>query len=113
MNQKTILTLVVTTLAVSVIPISVAAQKVQTQNKNLPNARVITISGQVTQLLDDEFILNNGTEEIIIEAEPRWGQAMNLSVGEQVTVVGRYDDNEFEAHSITLANGEMIQIHDD
>ncbi len=113
MNQKTILTLVVTTLAVSVIPISVAAQKVQTQNKNLPNARVITISGQVTQLLDDEFILSNGTEEIIIEAEPRWGQAMNLSVGEQVTVVGRYDDNEFEAHSITLANGEMIQIHDD
>lgn len=113
MNRKIILSIAVTTLAVLAIPIAVAAQKAQTQIKNLPNARVITISGQVTKLLDDEFILNDGTGEIIIEAEPRWGQAMNLSVGEQVTVVGRYDDNEFDAHSITLANGEMIQIHDD
>ncbi|MFL9458151.1 hypothetical protein AB0758_44900 [Tolypothrix bouteillei VB521301_2] len=49
----------------------------------------------------------------MIEAEPRLGQPINLSVGEKVTVVGNYDDNEFKALSITRSNGETIQIHND
>ena len=100
-------------LAALIIPFQVGAQKAQTQIENLPNARVMTISGKVTKLLDDKFILNNGKGQVIVEAEPERGQPVSLSVGEQVTVVGNYDDQEFNALSITRGNGETIQIHDD
>ncbi|ACK69149.1 hypothetical protein PCC7424_0693 [Gloeothece citriformis PCC 7424] len=105
--------IILTTLATLAIPMAVQAQKAQTPIGNLPNSRLMSISGEVTQLFHDEFLLNDGTGQIIVEAEPQWGQPMNLSVGEQVTVVGRYDDNEFEAFSITNSQGQTIQIHDD
>jgi hypothetical protein len=37
----------------------------------------------------------------------------NLKNGETVTVKGRYDDNDFEAISITRANGQIIYVFDD
>ncbi|MEH1809371.1 MULTISPECIES: DNA-binding protein [unclassified Nostoc] len=113
MNFNPIPSIVLTSLFALLISFEVEAQKAPNQIENLPNARVTTISGQVTKLLDDEFILNDGKGQIIVEAEPQLGQPINLSVGEQVTVVGNYDNNEFNALSITRANGETIQIHDD
>ncbi|MDZ8032827.1 MAG: hypothetical protein RMY64_36190 [Nostoc sp. DedQUE08] len=113
MNFNPIPSIVLTSLFALLISFEVEAQKAPNQIDNLPNARVTTISGQVTKLLDDEFILNDGKGQIIVEAEPHLGQPINLSVGEQVTVVGNYDNNEFNALSITRANGETIQIHDD
>ncbi|MCP6761309.1 MAG: hypothetical protein NHB32_21815 [Fischerella sp. CENA71] len=113
MNFNPTPSIVLTVLAALLIPFQVGAQKAQTPVENLSNARVVTISGKVTQLLEDEFILNNGTQQIIVEAEPSLGQPVSLSVGEQVTVVGNYDDNEFHALSITRANGQKIQINDD
>ncbi|BAZ53912.1 hypothetical protein NIES4103_65960 [Nostoc sp. NIES-4103] len=113
MNFNLTHSIVLTALFALFNPFEVGAQKVANQIGNLPNARVTTISGQVTKLLDDEFILNDGQRQIIVEAESQLAQPINLSVGEQVTVVGNYDDNEFNAHSITRANGETIQIHDD
>ena len=95
------------------IPLQVEAQNPQAQILNLANVRLSTVSGEVTQLLGDKFILNDGQGQIIVEAEPRWGQSINLSVGERVTVFGKYDDDDFEAFSITRANGETIKIHDD
>ncbi|KOP23289.1 hypothetical protein AMR41_26740 [Hapalosiphon sp. MRB220] len=113
MNFNPTPSIVLTVLAALLIPFQVGAQKTPNQIENSPNARVTNISGKVTKLLDDEFILNDGKGQIIVEAEPQLGQLINLSVGEQVTVVGNYDDNEFKALSITRANGETIQIHDD
>ncbi|MEH2233639.1 MAG: DNA-binding protein [Nostoc sp.] len=113
MNFNPIPSIVLTSLFALLISFEVEAQKAPNQIENLPNARVTTISGQVTKLLADEFILNDGKGQIIVEAEPQLGQPINLSVGEQVTVVGNYDNNEFNALSITRANGETIQIHDD
>ncbi|MHC0061361.1 hypothetical protein ACWATR_00320 [Nostoc sp. UIC 10890] len=113
MNFNPTPTIVLTGLFALLMPFEVGAQKAPNQIENLPNARVTSISGQVTKLLDDEFILNDGKGQIIIEAESQLGQPINLSVGEQVTVVGNYDDNEFKALSITRANGETLQIHDD
>ncbi|MEH2224515.1 DNA-binding protein [Nostoc sp.] len=113
MNFNPIPSIVLTSLFALLISFEVEAQKAPNQIENLPNARVTTISGQVTKLLDDEFILNDGKGQIIVEAEPQLGQPIKLSVGEQVTVVGNYDNNEFNALSITRANGETIQIHDD
>ncbi|MBE8997930.1 hypothetical protein IQ274_06795 [Nostoc sp. LEGE 12447] len=113
MNFNPTPSIVLTGLFALLMPFEVEAQKAPNQFENLPNARVTSISGEVTRLLDDEFILNDGKGQIIIEAEPQLGQPINLSVGEKVTVVGNYDDNEFKALSITRANGEIFQIHDD
>ncbi|ALF53660.1 hypothetical protein ACX27_13745 [Nostoc piscinale CENA21] len=113
MNFNPTPSIVLTALFTLLIPFQVGAQKTPNQVENFPNARVTTISGQVTKLLDDEFILNDGKGQIIVEAEPQLGQPINLAVGEKITVVGNYDDNEFKALSITRANGETIQINDD
>lgn len=113
MNFNATPSIALTALFGLLIPFEVVAQKTPDQIGNLPNARVTNISGQVTKLLDDEFILNDGKRQIIVENEPELGQPINLSVGEKVTVAGYYDDNEFKALSITRANGETIQIHDD
>jgi Ca2+-binding RTX toxin-like protein len=74
-----------------------------------------TISGTVTQLVRDNeeneldgFILKDTTGEVVVDAE----EGVNLTVGEQVTVVGELEkddgDIEFEALKITKADGIVI-----
>jgi hypothetical protein len=69
-----------------------------------------TVSGEVASVVGNEFILTDGTGEIIVDAGPRWWHEVNLVPGERVTVVGEYDDYDFDAYSITRSNGEVIQI---
>lgn len=69
-----------------------------------------TISGTVRSVVGNEFILSDGTGEVIVDAGPRWYRAINISQGEQLTVTGEYDDDDFDAFQITRANGEVITI---
>jgi len=69
-----------------------------------------TVSGEVASVVGNEFILTDGTGEIIVDAGPRWWHEVNLVPGERVTVVGEYDDDDFDAYSITRNNGEVIKI---
>ncbi|MBE9127796.1 MULTISPECIES: NirD/YgiW/YdeI family stress tolerance protein [unclassified Coleofasciculus] len=110
MKSGTKIGLTLTAIAALAIPISVEAQ---TKIGELFNTRTVTISGEVTSIFDDEFILDDGTGQIIVEAESRPLRQANLASGEKVTVTGNYDDDEFEAVSITRANGENIPIYDD
>lgn len=113
MNSNFTPAIVLTALAALIIPFQVEAQNPQAQILNLANVRLNTISGEITQLFSDKFILNDGQRQIIVEVEPSLGQSITLSVGERVTVFGKYDDDDFEAFTITRANGETIKIHDD
>jgi uncharacterized protein YdeI (BOF family) len=70
----------------------------------------IFISGQIRSVVGNEFILDDGTGQIIVDAGPRWFRQINLTPGERVTVVGKYDDQEFDAFTITRQNGQVIQI---
>ncbi|MGK7921261.1 MAG: DNA-binding protein [Trichodesmium sp.] len=70
--------------------------------------RNLTISGQVIGVSDNEFMLDDGTGQILVDVYPN--QSVNLSVGEQVTVVGEYDDDDFDAFSITRQDGSVIDI---
>ncbi|MCU0535355.1 MAG: DNA-binding protein [Hydrococcus sp. Prado102] len=70
----------------------------------------ITISGVIRSVVGNEFILDDGTGEVIVDAGPRWYHQLNLSQGEQVTVVGEYDDYDFDAFRITRESGDVIQI---
>ncbi|BAU42800.1 hypothetical protein O77CONTIG1_02622 [Leptolyngbya sp. O-77] len=77
---------------------------------NLRGYQGITITGTVRSIVGNEFLLSDGTGEIIVDAGPRWYHQINLSQGERVTVVGEYDDYDFDAFRITRQNGEVIVI---
>ena len=69
---------------------------------------IVSISGTVTSIREDEFILSDRTGQVLVDADLGKGQILPLTVGEQVTVVGDLDDEDFDAISITRANGSMI-----
>ncbi len=62
-----------------------------------------TISGTVTSVSDDEFVLQDETGEVLVDVydlEESQGE-IDLEVGQEVTVVGDLDDEDFDARSIT------------
>lgn len=96
------------TAAIATAGISVA--QAQVSIRDLQRNAGVSISGQIRSVVGNEFILDDGTGQIIVDAGPRWYREINLSAGEQVTVVGEYDDDDFDAYQITRRNGEVIQI---
>jgi uncharacterized protein YdeI (BOF family) len=100
------LTLAATASTVSVVQAQTAIQDLQRNDTS------ITIAGVVRSVVGNEFILDDGTGQLIVDAGPRWYQEINLSQGEQVTVAGEYDDYDFDAYRITRENGEVITIRD-
>jgi Ca2+-binding RTX toxin-like protein len=68
----------------------------------------ITIAGTILSIREDEFILSDGTGQILVDADTR-GQLLNLLPGDTVTVFGNYDDQDFDAFTITKADGSTIQ----
>jgi len=96
---------------------------------SLQRRQGVTISGQVRCVVGNEFILDDGTGQIIVDAGPRWFQRIDLVSGERVTVTGEFDDEddgefddeddgefddeddgEFDAFTITRSNGQVIQV---
>ncbi|MGG6241403.1 DNA-binding protein [Nodosilinea sp. AN01ver1] len=68
------------------------------------------IAGTVGSVVGNNFILSDGTSQIIVNAGPRWHKKLTIAPGEQVTVVGEYDNDELKAHCITRASGEVVTI---
>lgn len=94
-------------VAVMTTPLIVEAA---TPISELQNTEGVTISGKVKSVVGNDFTLDDGTGEVIVDAGPRWWQEINVSPGESVTVVGEMDEGEFDAFSITRDNGQTIQI---
>ena len=70
---------------------------------------IVTIGGTVIGVREDEFLLQDGTGEVWVDAYGMSPGAVNLIVGEQVTVLGDMDDLEnFDALQITRANGSGV-----
>jgi uncharacterized protein YdeI (BOF family) len=93
-------------LLASITPASLA----QIPINSLTRTRGISISGTIRSVVGNDFILDDGTGQIIVDAGPqRWHQ-LNLEEGEQVTVIGDYRDYEFDAFQITRSNGEVLNI---
>jgi len=93
-------------LLVTAIPEAIAQIRIRDLQRNSGT----TVSGIVRRIVGNEFILDDGTGQIIVDAGPRWYRQINLSEGERVTVVGEYDDYDFDAYRITRSNGQIIQI---
>lgn len=70
----------------------------------------LTIAGEIRSVVGNEFVLDDGTGQIIVDAGPIWYHQLDLQTGDRVTVVGEYDDYDFDAYSITLDGGEVVNI---
>lgn len=93
--------------------LSAAVVQAQTAIRDLQRTDPgLTVSGTVRSVVGNEFILDDGTGQLIVDTGPRWYHSVNLTEGEQVTVTGEYDDYDFDAYRITRANGETITIRE-
>ena len=98
---------VISALLLTAIP-EVKAETIPIRElKQNPETR---IQGKIRSIVGNEFILSDGTGEMIVDAGPRWYHDLNLRKGETITVVGEYDDYDFDAYQITRSNGETIRI---
>ncbi|MBE9181615.1 DNA-binding protein [Oculatella sp. LEGE 06141] len=82
----------------------------QTPIEELRRDAGTTISGTVRNVVGNEFILDDGTGQIIVDAGPTWYHQLSIREGEQLTVVGEYDNYDFDAFRITRSNGDVITI---
>ncbi len=101
---------IVSALTATLVGVSGVMVQAQTPIGELQRTRGMTISGEIISVVGNEFILSDGTGEIIVDAGPLWYHQLNLQQGERVTVTGEYDDYDFDAYSIVRGNGERIQI---
>jgi uncharacterized protein YdeI (BOF family) len=108
MKRSILLGLGLVAMAIN-IPVAQAQTAIRDLQRNDPT---LTIAGVVRSVVGNEFILDDGTGQLIVDAGPRWYQQIDLSEGEQVTVVGEYDDYDFDAYRITRANGDVIVIRE-
>ncbi len=92
--------------------VNVAVAQAQVSIRNLQRDRGIAISGQIRSVVGNKFILDDGTGQVIVDAGPRWYHQLNFTPGERVTVVGKYDDDDFDAYTITRSTGEVIRIRE-
>lgn len=81
--------------------------------RDLRSTNTLTLSGEVMRIMGDDFVLDDGTGQILVDAESYAIRQAGLSLGDTVTVTGTYDDHDFEAISITPDAGEIIYIFDD
>lgn len=105
--MKTFLTLLFTSALLTARPSIIQAQ---VPIGELQQRSGITISGEIRSVVGNEFILDDGTGQIIVDAGPMWYHQLGLQEGERVTVVGEYDDYDFDAFRITRGTGETISI---
>jgi len=95
------------------ITISRAALAQTTPIGNLNRQENITISGEIVgwgEADENEFILQDATGTVVVDAGPRWWKDLNLNVGDEITVTGEFDDGEFDAFSLTYADGTVVEI---
>jgi len=106
--KSAILTVLLSTTAL----IGTSIAQAQVPIRNLQRNAGISISGVIRSVVGNDFVLDDGTGQIIVDAGPRWYHQLNLTPGERVTVVGKYDDEDFDAYTITRNSGEVIKIRD-
>ncbi|MBF2047156.1 MAG: hypothetical protein IGS54_07305 [Elainella sp. C42_A2020_010] len=68
----------------------------------------VTITGTVTQIRDDEFILRDRTGQVLVDGIRRGGGSLDIAIGDRLTVVGDLDDQDFDALRITRPDGSIV-----
>lgn len=103
-------TLLAGVFAVAAAPAAIAQQAAQSPAGEAetamplqqPDNSWITMSGTVMSPTRDAFLLDYGAGQIIVEMDTweGWAEAMNLTEGNKVTVIGRVDNDLLESATI-------------
>jgi uncharacterized protein YdeI (BOF family) len=99
-------------LAPSFLLLGAFEVEANTSIRDLQQNAGVTISGTVTNVVGNEFIVDDGTGQMIVDAGPRWYHTIHVTQGERVKVIGEYDNDDFDAYQITRSNGEVMTIRD-
>ncbi|MEG4864070.1 MULTISPECIES: DNA-binding protein [unclassified Microcoleus] len=113
MKRKNIFSLLAVTTILSVAASSAFAQAITRIRDLRPSRTPTTISGKVVgfgEADENEWIIDDGSGGIRVDAGPRSWRNINVSRGETIRVVGEMDDGEFDAFSVTRSNGSVINI---
>lgn len=97
-------------MAALTIPSLVQAQTTRIEELQR-RSRGTTVSGEVMSVVGNDFVLSDGTGELIVDAGPTWWHDVDVEPGEQVTVTGEMGrGGELDAFSITRADGSRMEI---
>ncbi|ERT06178.1 hypothetical protein M595_3900 [Lyngbya aestuarii BL J] len=90
---------IIGTIVLGIVAATVFPSAVQANNDSF--------SGTIEQVWEDGFRLQSDSRTITVDSWDVCGDntSRHLSAGEQVTVVGEFEDGEFDAFSITKADG--------
>ncbi|WP_414618987.1 hypothetical protein [Calothrix sp. CCY 0018] len=77
-------------------------------NGAIAQARSATFSGRIARVWEDGFQLNTGKRSITVDSYDICGDntARHIKAGQIATVTGEFEGGEFDAFSITKANGK-------
>lgn len=74
----------------------------------------VTLSGLVTLLNDDEFLLNDGTGQIIVDLEDNQIASLPLNSGQMISVTGKFEVDgsyvDLDACIITTEDGTSLSV---
>ncbi|MER3495262.1 MAG: DNA-binding protein [Mastigocladus sp. ERB_26_2] len=112
MNKRVLFGLTLAAISASTIGTLPALAQTQTKISDLQQrANGITVSGKVSQVVVNDFIIDDSTGQLIVDAGPRWWREINLKPGEQVSVTGELGrGGELDAFSITREDGSVVEI---
>ena len=77
---------------------------------SLAKANRIVIEGIVTDIVDDGFVLADGTGAVRVDTGPDWFHDLDLAKGEKLKVVGAPDEDGFDAFSLERLDGTTLTI---
>jgi uncharacterized protein YdeI (BOF family) len=76
-----------------------------------------TVSGTVASINGNEYVITDGAYSIAVEFGPRWYKAVDLTVGEAVTVTGEVDRGkaadkpaQIDAYSVTRGDKSVVEV---
>jgi hypothetical protein len=70
----------------------------------------IRIAREVTHAFGNAFVLEDETGSVLVETGPEWFAERTFAVGERLVVTGEMDGGEFDAFTVTRADGSVDRI---
>lgn len=76
----------------------------------LADDRDLTLTGRIDRVWEDGFQLQTDRQSIAVDTYDICGDytTQHLSAGDQITLVGEFDEGEFDAFSVTKADGSSV-----
>jgi len=109
-------------LTVGVSPLTASAQDSQPIQEprsieSLQETRPTTVQGTVDRVIENTFVLRDGTGELVVDTAPPWYMTVDVEAGEVVTVTGEVEARrdgplKMEAYTIRPEGGAVIEIRD-